>query len=254
MFEVMDEIKKGVLYILDNNLMYYVIVPLGTLVLGWLKSAYDIRKKNIEMGAGVKKYKRVKDFTDVAMRMYIRLAIICMLLIIMREIAYIFFNKKRVYITSIIIYVAMNILLLIWNHNKVLTRLEFLTDKKWKRMLIGSLCLVYFYAFLVVDIRAKTELVHTLIFAIILATWSVCLNKKCGVSFFIIDYGLADLHLKSGEKIEAALTETIQKRGKWITLKRYISDHEEEICVREDDVVRIEYYGEPAIGVKGRQK
>ena len=66
----------------------------------------------------------------------------------------------------------------------------------------------------------------------------------------ILDNRYADIYIKDNEKAEQAAAGTIKKQGDWIIVRRYIHEYEEEIRIKEEDIVRIDYYGEPIIFIR----
>ena len=62
-----------------------------------------------------------------------------------------------------------------------------------------------------------------------------------------MDNRYADIYVKGSEKAAVAEAGSIKKQGEWIIVKRYVNGYEEELRIRESDIVRIDYYGDPLI-------
>lgn len=91
-----------------------------------------------------------------------------------------------------------------------------------------------------------------IIFGILLFVWVICLFNYCDIAF-ILDNRYADIYVKGSERAQFAEAGSIKKHGEWIIVNRYVNGYDEEIRIKESDIVRIDYYGGPMIMVERRK-
>ncbi len=60
--------KEFLLKIFSSEIMYYVVVPIVVVFLGWIKSGRDIKEKNKELGYWMMKCRKLVTFPDIAFR------------------------------------------------------------------------------------------------------------------------------------------------------------------------------------------
>lgn len=240
------EIKELLIKILNSNIMFYVVIPVITVILQWVKNAYDIKAKNKELGYWVKKYRKLETFIIVIMRLYKRLAFISLLAILIRIILGLYIDKYSSYTLIGVIYGVICIIIISKEWKKPMLQAEFLSNGKAKKLLIIGLCLIYAVCFLVADIDNEYNWLYEIIFIVALIIWMFYLYKYSDVAF-ILDKSYADIYVKGSEKAEYAAAGTIKKKGEWIIVRRYINGYEEELRIKESDIVRIDYYGDPIV-------
>lgn len=73
---------------------------------------------------------------------------------------------------------------------------------------------------------------------------------KCMDMVYILDKSCADIYVNGAETVKCVYAGSIRKNGNWIYVDRYIEDYYEEIRIKESEIVRIDYYGEPLIDVR----
>lgn len=70
---------------------------------------------------------------------------------------------------------------------------------------------------------------------------------------FILDNRYADIYVKGSERARFAEAGSIKKLGEWIIVNRYANGYDEEIRIKESDIVRIDYYGRQMLMVEKRK-
>ena len=82
--------------------------------------------------------------------------------------------------------------------------------------------------------------------------WACCVVECCDVAY-IIDKSYADIYVKNSEAIKYIEAGNIKKQGEWIIVNKCVDEMIQEIRIRESDIARIDYYGEPIIRVNKRK-
>ena len=229
--------------------MFYVVVPVITVILQWIKNAYDIKAKNKELGYWVKKYRKLETFIIVIMRLYKKLAFVSLTALLIKIIGGIYIDKQSAYFGVGGIYGMICIIIISKEWKKPILQTEFLSNGNIKKLLIIALSIIYAVCFWVADIDNKYNWIYEIIFMIALIIWMFYLYKYGDVAF-ILDNRYADIYVQGCEKAEYAAAGTIKKKGEWIIVSRYINGYEEELRIKESDIVRIDYYGDPIIIVQ----
>ena len=237
---------------LSSEVMYYVVVPIMVVILGWIKNERDIKEKNKELGYWMLECKKLSTFPDIMLKTYKIMAINLFATIAVRQILC---NCKIMtfsysYIIFGIWYFSINIVITLWNCKRNNGKIEFWNNGKRKRMLAIMLYLIYCIPFLG-EISDKYSLVSETIFIILLIFWINYLFNCCDVAF-ILDSRYADIYVKGSETAQFAEAGSMRKHGDWIIVNKYANGYDEEIRIKESDIVRIDYYGEPMIMVETR--
>ena len=84
---------------------------------------------------------------------------------------------------------------------------------------------------------------------IALAGWVFVLFKYVDM-IYILDKSCADIYVNGAESVKCIHAGSMRKNGGWIYVERYIGDYLEEIRIKESEIVRIDYYGEPLVTVQ----
>lgn len=234
--------------IFKNDIMYYVIVPLAVSLLEWIKNGHDIRMKNKELGFWMKKYKIVTTFIDAVMKMYKRLTIIFVLSFIINKCISIWFGTFISHIVVNILYFSIGSIFVFMTWKESTIKAEFLTNGKQKKILILALYFIFGFICLI-DVLEKYTFVWEGVFFIMLIVWLIFLVKYSDKAF-VLEKPYADIYVKGSEMAEFTEARSITKQGEWIIARRYLHGFEEEIRIKESDIVRIDYYGEPLILVQ----
>lgn len=236
--------KEILLEIIDSEIMYYVVVPFVLMLLGWIKNAHDIKEKNKELGYWMIKHRKMPTFADIAMKLYKALAINLVIV----QIAILFVELWKgllfAYIMCGIVYFGVGALcvILIWKEKN--TKVEFMTHGKNKKVLLIFLYLIYALPFFF-ELYGKYTVIVDFLFAILLSIWMYYLYKYSDI-VLVWDNIYADIYINGSEKAEFAEVGSLKKHGEWILVNRHINGCEEEIRIKESDIVRIDYYGGPA--------
>ena len=208
--------KESLLKIFDSEIMYYVVIPIVIVLLGWVKNERDLKEKNKELGYWMLKCRKIPTFP---------------------------------YICGIW-YLGINAIITFKNCKSQNGKIEFWQDGKLKKKLAITLYLIFAISMLT-DFSGKYSWIVEVIFIILLIVWIICLLNYCDVAF-ILDNRYADIYVKGSESAQFAEAGSIRKHGEWIIVNRYVNGYDEEIRIKESDIVRIDYYGEPMIMVEKR--
>ena len=234
--------------IFNNEIMYYVIVPIVVVLLGWLKNKNDLKVKNKELGYWKIKCRREVTFIDIVM-LYYKAMLICMIIANVIKTVYDFLKMpKGMYIFLEILYLLVNALMAVLILKSTTAKVELLKKGKEKRIFVWGLWFIFGIPF-VTDIHGINNVVTKIVFIILLVGWMILLFKCCDTAF-ILDNRYADIYIKGCDQAQFAEAGSITRRGDWIIVNRYIHGYEEEIRIKESDIVRIDYYGDPLIMVK----
>lgn len=57
--------KESLLKIFDSEIMYYVVIPIVIVLLGWVKNERDLKEKNKELGYWMLKCRKIPTFPDI---------------------------------------------------------------------------------------------------------------------------------------------------------------------------------------------
>lgn len=243
--------KDFLLKIFNSEIMYYVVVPIVVVFLGWIKNEHDIKEKNKELGYWMMKCKKLPTFPDIAFKIYKMLAFNLLVMYLVRIIFYVWQGILFSYILSGLLYFGVNCLIIFLNCRSAKGKVEFWTGCKCKVALVFALYLIYGLPFFL-GLYGKYTTIVEIMFGILLFVWTVCLFRYCDMAF-ILDNRYADIYVKGSEKAQFAEAGSIRKQGEWILVNRYVNGYDEEIRIRESDIVRIDYYGGPMVVVEKRR-
>lgn len=222
---------------------YSIISPLILVLLGWIKNGYDVKEKNKELGYWKLRYRKVCTFMNIAMKIYTWMALNFGVMQGIRKAISIWKDDLLSYILIGCLYLAINFLILFLNCRDVKTKIEFWTNGKSKKRLVGVLYIILGGGFFI-ELFDRYEYVFELIFGISLIVWMFYLFSSTDVAY-ILDNRYADIYVRGSDKAEFAEAGSIRKKGEWIIVNRYVNGFDEEIRIKESDIVRIDYYGDP---------
>ena len=242
---------QDILKIIGNEITYYVVVPFIVLILNWIKNGYDIRERNKELGYWKMKFRKLQTFPDIAMKIYKWLAVNLAVMQGARILLLFWKSELYSYAASGVTYLILNTLIIFTICKDAKTKIEFLSNGKYKKILIGVLYIIYGVVFFE-NLFAEFKLISEIVLGMVLVMWVFLLFKFSDVAF-ILDNGYADIYVKDSEVTECVAAGTITKQGEWIIVNRYANEYDEEIRIKESDIVRIDYYGEPIILFKKRR-
>ncbi len=237
--------------LLASDITYYVVVPIAVVLLGWIKSEHDLKEKNKELGYWMMECRRLLTFPDIAIKNYIMMGINMTIMFVVKSLVCLWKGMIFSYIISGSLYFGLNGLVTFLNCRSANSKVEFWKNGKTKRVLVIVLYLLYGIPFFS-ELYGKYILILVIIFGILLFAWGICLFNYCDVAF-ILDNKYADIYIKGSERAQFAEAGSIKKRGEWIIVNRYVNGYDEEIRIKESDIVRIDYYGGPMIMVEKRK-
>lgn len=243
--------KEFLLKILNSEIMYYVIIPIVVVILGWIKSGHDLKEKNKELGYWMMKCRKSPTFLDLALKNYIMMTANLIVMSAVRFVLVFWKGTTFSYVISGSLYMGLNGLFAFRNCRSDKGKIELWKDGRRKKVLIITLCMIFGIPFFS-ELYGKYILAIEIIFAILLLTWAICLYNYCDVAF-ILDNRYADIYVKGSERAQFAEAGSIKKHGEWIIVNRYVNGYDEEIRIKESDIVRIDYYGGPLIMVEKRK-
>lgn len=243
--------KDVFLKIFSSPIMHSVIVPIVIVFLGWIKNKHDVKEKNKELGYWMIKCRRLHTFVDDAMVVYKLLAINLIIIQIPIFIIRLWKGGWLCYVVIGIIYFSVSALCVFIVSKCYKIKVEFLTNGKSKKALLIFLYVIYGIPFFL-QIFPENMLIMEAVFFAFLITWVSMLFRCCDV-VYILDNKYADIYVKGSEKAQFAEAGSIKKQGEWIIVNRFVNAYDEEIRIRENDIVRIDYYGGPMISVEKRR-
>ncbi len=232
---------------LENETMYYVIVPITLLILGWIKNWYDIKSKNKKMGYWKIQYRRGNSFYDIARKAYIYMMINLFIMQLLIVIISLWHKNGRLHIALGLIGIVINIIVTVVTLKHPKTKIELYTDGLNKQFLLMFLCIIFSTVFFVPLINYKN--IALFVWGIALAGWVFLLFKYVDM-IYILDKSCADIYVNGAESVKCIHAGSMRKNGGWIYVERYIGDYLEEIRIKESEIVRIDYYGEPLVTVQ----
>ena len=119
---------------------------------------------------------------------------------------------------------------------------------KNKQVLMGMIWFIFSIAFFIALVP-KYQYVVESIYCVSLIGWCVFLFKYADM-VFILEKSYADIYINGAETVERIHAGNMRKKGGWIYVDKCVEDYEEEIRIKESEIIRIDYYGEPIIYVK----
>ena len=233
---------------IKSEATYHIIIPIAILTLGWLKNRIDINKKNKMLGYWKLRYRRGESFDTIVFKLYSYYAFnqliwICLVDVLSSMIGHIISN-----IICGSIFVLINIFILYKIKEKAEVKLILYENRKRKNILLYLLFVLMGISFYI----NFFDLIGVAIIVLSLIIWFIYAFKYSD-TVYILDNRIADIHVTGSDKIEAVFAGDIIKRGEWLYI--YSIDHQydgkfKQIRIKESNVIRIDYYGEPVIIVK----
>lgn len=236
---------QKLLKIINSELMYYVAIPLIILFLNWIKSVIDIKGKNKELGYWKMKYRKIHTFRDIVMKIYIYMTINLFVMYCLTKVFSLTENRNSIYVFLWSIYIIINTLIVFTVCKSAKTKTEMLSNKKIKIILVIAIYIIFESAFLEY-FYTELKIYIDIAVGIALTVWIFFLYKYSD-SVYVLDNQYADIYIKGSEKAEFAIAGNMKKKGDWVIVHKYVNGYLEEIRIKEDDIVRIDYYGGPII-------
>ena len=167
---------------------------------------------------------------------------------VIRILGSLWLEKRLTYIICGFICSTVNSVIVICVIKKPKTKIELYADGRTKQLLLFTLDLIFSIAFWAMPFK-KYQYIVSLAFGMSLIFWTLLL-VKCMDMVYILDKSCADIYVNGAETVKCVYAGSIRKNGNWIYVDRYIEDYYEEIRIKESEIVRIDYYGEPLIDVR----
>lgn len=231
--------------ILKNEIMYYVVVPIILPIIGWIKSWYDIRIKNRKMGYWKLKYRRATSFYDIAIKTYLYMLINLIVMAVIRLLCTFWIEERLTYIIGVLTCSIVNLVIVICFVKNPKTKIEFYTDGRKKQLLLFILGFIFSIGFVEMYLK-KYQFTISAIYFLALIIWA-CFLAKYTDMVYILDKSCADIYVNGSEAVKCIYAGSMKKNGNWIYVVRYVGEYYEEIRIKESEIVRIDYYGEPDI-------
>lgn len=229
--------------IFKNEIMYYVIVPISILIFEWINNWYEIKNKSKKMGYWKIRIRREPSFYTIMMNSYILMTVNLLIMVIIKYISSFWIDEILSFTIISIIYVIVNILIIVYIIKRPKTKIALLTERRTKQVLIGILWFIFSIIFFL-EIIPKYKYIIEIIIGIVLIRWFIYLSKYIN-TIFILDKSYADVYINGTEAVKCVYAGSMRKKGGWIYVVRNVEGLEEEIRIKESEITRIDYYGDP---------
>ena len=234
-------------FFFQADVIYNAIIPIFLILLGWTKGSLDVRRKNKALGYWKKKYRKVFSFYNIAMTHYVYFFLITEAGVIICELVRKIW-KKELYGFVGVICSVINIIVMLAYRKKGKVKIDLLKNSKQKKIILWAIYFMVGMAFF--DRIINDNVIVLMIYAIALIIWSICVNKY-SERIYILDKPYANIHIKESEPLIGIYVGGIRKKGEWLIVNWVNeNDNEMEVRVRESDVLRVDYYGEPLVIVE----
>lgn len=244
MKELLMQIKETLLLVLDNNITFFVVVPILILISPWIKNAYDTSLKNKELGRWIKTYTKKENFIDISLKAYKRLGIIFLIALMLQLFIEFYVNTISAYVVSGMVYiVALFLWTLILRKNELL-RVELLANRSYKIRALIFLNIIFIITYFLAT-RDETYYFSQILFCVLLIAWAIYLLKEYEI-VYRLDNKYVDIFVQGNSCLKGIETSSIKKQGVWIYATRYRDGKKENICIKEDEITGANYYGEPS--------
>ena len=234
--------------IFKNEILYSGIVSTILLIFGWLKGYYDVRTNNKKMGYWKIKFKKRYSFYDVAMKTYKYLAINTFFQIFVRAICSIWIPKMYTGIVVGMSCFCVNAIITLYISKYSLGKIELWDGRGMKRILLWSLCFI-FSVFFFEELFFGYTYMWLIVFSIVLIVWCIILCI-CTDVVLVLDKSFADIHVNGAGIVKRVRAGEIEKKGSWIYVNSDFDGYEQEIRIKESEIVRVDYYGESKVIIK----
>lgn len=146
--------KEILLKIFDSEIMYYVVIPIVIVLLGWVKNERDLKEKNKELGYWMLKCRKIPTFPDIIIKIYKMMAINLLITLVAKKMLCYWKGVVFSYIICGIWYLGINAIITFRNCKSYNSKIEFWQDGKLKRKLVITLYLIYAIS-LLADVSKK---------------------------------------------------------------------------------------------------
>lgn len=230
---------------LTSDVVYNVAVPIVLLILNWMKNGYDLSKKNRGMGCWKIRYKKGYSFMDIVMNIYKVLVFLLVVVMILRMCMVSLMEKMLAYIITGLIYIILLIVVAYCVSKNSKVKIELWNNGLVKKKLLIVLFILYIIVFFQEFLYGWIEL----LWCITVIGWIVLVFKNSDM-IFILDKSYADIYVNGNVVAEGVIAGSMRRQGDWVFVAREIEGSFEEVRIREEEITRIDYYGEPVISIE----
>lgn len=156
-------------------------------------------------------------------------------------------NKYLEKIVLVQFFVLISIIVTLKTDKKILKRIKYAEKRTEKMTLLLSNYIIFIMIFCTGWIEMDYLCLYEIGLTVVVVIWAAFLIKVSNATT-IIYHKYADIYLKTGGKIERIQTYSIKKEKEIVTMLQ--ENDEKEIHIREEDIRRVDYYGEPICKVR----
>lgn len=236
----LNVVKNYCQKILNSNVTYYIIVPFFLLFLEWIKNWYDINRKGIKYALG--KHKNICPFFSLYRNFSMGIYLIFCGLMFIYELIEIF--EIKISHLEIYFLCTMNILGIIYLIKKLHEEIYQIELLKYKICKIIS--------FILEELSFSLPIIYLNNQNIAYVWLTIQIVLLIMVNFFsdhILIYRnrYVAIVIEGGEILKDIQIDKLYVRKRWLIIKEDTNKIIREHRIREEDVVRIDYYGEKYI-------
>lgn len=237
--------KELIQQVLTSDVVYNVAVPIVLSILNWMKNGYDLSKKNKGMGYWKIKYKKGYSFVDIVMNIYRNLIFLLVIVMILRIYLVSLLGKMLAYIITGLLYIILLTVVAYCVFKNPKVKIELWNNGLIKKKLLVVLFILYIIVFFQEFLHGWMEL----LWSITLIGWIVLVFKNSDM-IFILDKSYADIYVNRDVVAKGVIAGSMRRQGDWVFVDREVGGSFEEIRIREEEITRIDYYGNPAISIE----
>lgn len=232
----MDKLKELFL----SNTMYYIIVPLFIVLVGWVKNWYDTIHKNAKIGRWKIKYKKECPFFKIGIKMFSNSIGVYESAICLVDLLGAYEHREIIAVISCI----ANLMFMRTYLKEAEIRVEFLKFKKTKIFIISILIIL-----ISISIGFMESMKFLIVWISLIGLWFALVYV---FSDKVVTYNkrYANIYISGGMLIEQVRIDKMKRQGNWVSFQKIENGKAKEIKIRENLLERIDYFGEPLIVVK----
>lgn len=223
-----------------DNMIYYVIMPVFLLVMQWIKKWRDTKRKNKNSSLWKVNYRVRRPFWEVSLIFIFVISLIILPFSILSELWNNIYYKIFLQVLCFVIYIFIFKLM----KKITIVRIEFLKCKAGKMFML-----------LVLGVIMPLPITYSSRLDVI-SIWLPLVLGWCSLIYFgsdrIITYDMtyANIYICGEEPIKYVMVDDIEKHGSWISVAKYGKNGYQEIKIKENQIERIDYFGDPLLVVE----
>lgn len=233
--------------IVNSSIFQQIIGSLIVWLLSCIVNIHEKRHNQKAIGRWKIGIKKIYSFYDVTQRMYLYMLTSLATMHILCSIFSLYFEQTFCYFYFGIGNILLNILIVYSIQKEPKTKAELWSDSQNRKGLLRALGFIFSAAYFI-DSFSKYRKEATILYYIALIIWAfyLCLY----IDFvYILEKSYADIYINNNILLKKIDIKSIKKRGEWIYLTLTDADKSSEIRIRENTILRIDYYGEPILKV-----